>query len=511
MAVISVDAGTTMIKAVGYDDSGAEAVIVRQATAVTHPHPGWAEQDMDSVWDAVAAGIRAVAVQLPPGSVDVVTTTAQGDGSWLVDAGGRPTGPAVLWNDARAADQIAQWARAGVLDRAFALNGSLTSAGLPNGVLSWLRRFDPARLDASHLSLSCNGWIFAQLTGELACDESDGSAPFMDIRSRRYSDELLELYGLAWARELLPELRTDHQRLAQLSERAAEQTGLPAGTAVVMAPYDIAATAIGVGAVDPGQACAILGTTICTEVVAGEVRLGDHPAGITVALGVPGRYLRAFPTLAGGEVIQWVCGLLGLRDPLELGELARGIAPGAAGLNLLPYLSPAGERAPFLDPQARGSLLGMTFNHGREHLARAVFDGLSMVIGECLLASGSTPSEIGVCGGGASSPVWLQTIADVTGVPVLRSTDAEAGARGAYLVALAATGAATDVPAAAAAQVRIRDRFEPDADNHERYGELYEGWLDLRRTTAPAWARLAAMRSSAFSSSSSYSSDKAQP
>ena len=493
MAVICIDAGTTMIKAVGYDDEGSEAVVVRQATTVSRPSPGWAEQDMASVWDGVVFTVRSVVHQFNS-EVDYIAVTAQGDGSWLVDRDGAPTGPAILWNDGRAADIVEGWTQAGVLEEAFRINRSLTSSGLPNAILSWLRRNDPDRLERSAVSLTCGGWIFAQMTGELMIDQSDGSAPFMDIRTRRYSSELLRLYDMQWAQTLLPELRGDDRRVAELTRDAAIQVGLPAGTPVVMSSYDIASTAIGVGAVSSGQACSILGTTLCTEVVTEEVNLGEEVAGLTVALGLPGKYLRAFPTLAGGEVIQWACRLLGFEDPFELGNLATRCQAGAGGLAFLPYFSPAGERAPFLNPLARGAFLGMSFEHRREHVARAVLEGLTLVIQDCLAASRAKPTELRVCGGGAANPVWLQLIADVTGVPVLRSTDTEVGAKGAFLVGLVATGVATNVQDVASWYVKVRDTFTPDTAQHAGYAELFADFLSLRETTAAAWPRLAAMR-----------------
>jgi xylulokinase len=493
MAVVCVDAGTTMIKAVGYADDGTEAAVVRQVTQVSRTRPEWAEQDMTSVWEAVASCVRQVVERMGTG-VDYLAVTAQGDGSWLVDRDGEPTGPAILWNDGRAAETVDGWTRAGVLERAFRVNGSLTFAGLPNAILSWLREHDPDRLGRSAVSLTCGGWIFSRLTGELAVDSSDGSAPFTDIGTGRYSTELLDLYDMEWARRLLPEQRDDGDRVAALSESAASRLGLPAGTPVVMAPYDIASTAIGVGAVRPGQACTILGTTLCTEVVTDQVDLGRTASGLTVALGLPGLHLRAFPTLAGGEVIQWACGLMGLGDPADLGELARAGDAGAAGLAFLPYLSPAGERAPFLDPQARGALVGLSLEHGREDIARAVLEGLSLVVKDCLAASLATPTELRICGGGASSAVWSQMIADVTGIPVLRTADSEAGARGAFLVGMAATGRAGSVREAAEPYIEIREVFQPDQARAARYAELYADFVEIRQTTASAWPRLAAMR-----------------
>ncbi|PTT64664.1 FGGY-family carbohydrate kinase [Arthrobacter sp. HMWF013] len=493
MAVIAVDAGTTMIKAVGYDEEGNELVVVRQSTSVSRPQPGWAEQDMLAVWDAVVFSVRSVQRQLKS-DIDFLAITAQGDGCWLVDKAGEPTGPAILWNDGRAAAIVEGWSRQGLLAEAFHINGSQTFPGLPNAILTWLQQNDRERLQRSHLSLTCGGWLFARMTGEFAIDESDGAAPFMDVRTRRYSPELLKLYDMEWARTLLPELRGDDRRVAHLTRGAALEMGLSAGLPIVMSSYDIASTAIGVGAVAPGQACSILGTTLCTEIVADTVTTEGKSAGLTVALGLPGKYLNAFPTLAGGEVIQWACQLLDLDNPTELADLAESSPPGAGGLAFMPYLSPAGERAPFLNAQARGSFLGLSFEHQREHMARAVLEGLTLVIRDCLSTSGVTPTELRVCGGGAANPVWLQLIADVTGVPVLRSTDTEVGAKGAFLVGLVATGGAARIEDVSSWYVRIRDTFTPDPHRAVLYSGLYEDFLALRAIMSETWPRLASMR-----------------
>ncbi|MFD1934929.1 FGGY family carbohydrate kinase [Nonomuraea mangrovi] len=477
MAVVCVDAGTTMIKAVGYDEAGAETVVARRATTVARPRPGWAEQDMTSVWEAVAACVREVVAEMDA-PVDYVAVTAQGDGCWLVDEAGEPTGPAILWNDGRAAAFVAEWTAGGVLEEAFRLNGSLAFAGLPNAILAWLRAHDPGRVERSAAALTCGGWVFAKLTGRIAADSSDASTPFADLATGRYSAELLALYDLEWAARLLPALLDDDGRAAPLT---ADGLGLPLGTPVVMSSYDIASTAVGVGAVSPGQACTILGTTLCTEIVTDSVSLGERASGLTVALGLPGLRLRAFPTLAGGEVIGWACEMLGLRGPDELGELATRAPEGAGGLVFLPYLSPAGERAPFLAPSARGAFAGLSFEHRREHLARAVLEGLTMVIRDCLTASLVRPTELRVCGGGAASEVWSQLIADVVGLPVLRSADAEAGARGAYVLGGLATGTLTGIPPA-----RVRPALEPAEGP---YDELFDRFLEVRQSVAATWAK----------------------
>jgi xylulokinase len=496
MVTICVDAGTSLIKTVAFDEEGTEITLARQETTVLRPLSGFSEQDMLSVWEAAASTMRAVVRQLRE-AVRLISLTAQGDGCWLVDTDGRPTGPAILWNDARAAEIVDRWREAGILTQAFRVNGSQAFAGLPNAIFTWLQQHEPDRLRRSAKALCCNGWIFYNLTGRMAIDESDAAVPFFDVRARRYSEELLELYGLEWAERLLPEVLPHSQRVGALRASVANDLGLPADLPIVMAPYDVVATAIGVGVATAGQACSILCTTLCTEVVVSEVNLEREPSGLTLPFGPPGLFLRAFPTLAGSEVIHWYIKQFGLAGPADLSQLAANVPPGADGLVFLPYLSPAGERVPFLNTGARGSLFGLSFEHGREHIARAVLEGLSLVIRECFEVaqeSASSPSICGLCGGGANNDVWCQMIADVTGTPTSRPVDQEVGTKGAFIVGLVAVGIEPDFAGATKRYVHVRDVFEPNDERHIRYDELFGQFLAVRDATLPIWKRMVADR-----------------
>lgn len=487
VVALAIDVGTSMIKTVVFDESGREVGVSRQPTKVLRPSHGWAEQDMAAVWNAVAFTVRSAMVgALEP--VRFIAVTAQGDGCWLVNDEGYPTGPAILWSDARAAGIVEEWRADGRLEAAYRRNGNLTFAGLGNAVLSWLAEHDPQRLNRSAAMLSCGGWLFLRLTGQVAVDPSDASAPFLDPATHRYDSSLLDLFELGWAERLLPTVRAGADRLAELTDPAAAELGLPAGVAVVMAPYDIASTALGVGAVDNGRACSILGTTLCTEVVAPAPDTTGEPAGLTIALD-DHRVLRAEPTLAGTEVLEWTAGLLGMTDLDEFGALAGQARPGCDGVTFLPYLSPAGERAPFLDHRARGTFWGLSLTHTRADVARASFEGLSLVIRDCLEATGDIATELRLCGGGSRSSHWCQLIADITGVPTLRTADTEAGAKGAFLTGLVATGKEPDLTAAVEAHVQVRDTFEPEPSRRSLYDSVYGDFAALRAVAATGWGR----------------------
>lgn len=492
-AAISVDAGTTLIKSVAYAEDGSVVHLARRPTTVASPHPGFAEQNMDEVWNAVADAVREAA-RAVGGQVTMISMTAQGDGCWLVDADGRPTGPAVLWNDARAAALVDAWRHDGAADAAFRRSGSVGFSGLAHAILGWLAQHDPDRIDRSFAALTCGGWLFAQLTGQLGVDESDAAAPWLDINSREYSTEVLDIFSLRWAERLLPPLRRADDRAAPIRADVAADLGVPPGIPVVMSPYDIAATAIGAGAVEVSQAVTILGTTLCTEVVAANPDLDGTPTGLTIPLGVGTHVLRSLPTLAGTQVLAWAADVLGVADEAAVCELADSGPAGAGGLMFLPYLSPAGERVPFVDPAARGTFAGLSFDHGRPEVARSVLEGLTYLIRECLEINGTTTADLRVCGGGANSQEWCRLIADVTGVPVTRVADDEVGARGAYLCGLVATGATRDHALAVAEHVRARDVFEPDPEHHRRHDDIFGRFAAVREDAMRSWPRLAELR-----------------
>ncbi|WP_284744905.1 FGGY family carbohydrate kinase [Amycolatopsis sp. RTGN1] len=472
---ICVDAGTTVIKTVVFDKDGRELAVTRRETTVRHPSRERCEQDMHEVWDAVVATVgEAVARVARP--VRLLAVTAQGDGAWLVGPDGRPVGPAVLWNDGRATDVVRDWRADGTLERAYRINGSLTNAGLPNAILRSLQG------DAPRTVLTCGGWLFLKLTGVLGIEKSEASAPWLDIHRGTYSTELTDLYGIDPA--VLPPLLTE-----QVQPLTATELGLPAGTPVVLAPYDIVTTAFGAGATTVGQATCILGTTLCTEVLVAAPDTTGEPSGLTLDFGTAGLIMRSFPTLAGTGVVDWLIDLLGLADHDEVTTLAAQAPPGADGLRVWPYLSPAGERAPFLDPVASGFVGGVLFGHGRTHLARAVLEGLAHVIRDCLDAAPGRPVELGLCGGGAASPLWCRLIADITGVPAVSTEDSQVGAKGAQVFALTALGDYPDLAAAASALVRPAARYEPDTATRDLYEDAHAEFLQTRALAATRWDR----------------------
>lgn len=478
--MIGIDAGTSQVKAVRFGPDGRAQQAASEPTAVRAPQPGWSEQDMDEVWAAVRRVVREVAPD--DGLVDAVCTTAQGDGCWLVDEAGRPARPAVLWNDARAGAVVDAWERDGLLAEAFRVNGSYGNAGLASAQLAWLRAADDPGLARARTLLSCGSWVHLQLTGQRALHESDAGNPFLDARTGAVAQDVLDRLGVGWAVDLLPEVLDGTSAPAPLLPGAADELGLRAGTPVVLGPYDVPATALGLGAVVPGDGFAVLGTTLCVGSTADGPGLERDPSGMSLRIGYPDRWLLAYATLAGTEVLEWARQLLGLPGAADLVRLATDEA--GAGRQepplVLPYLSPAGERAPFRDPLAAGAVLGLRLGHGPADLARGVLEGLSLAVRDCLLASGAAPASLAVCGGGARSAGWCAMLADATGLRVVAAEQDQVGALGAVRAGELATGRLRDLDQVAAAGGGTGRVHEPDPGRAERFTGLYERFVQAR-------------------------------
>lgn len=486
-ATLAVDAGTSLIKAVVFDDRGGELSVVRRVTALSSRHPGWVEQDMAEVRATVLDCI-AEAVRGSDQPIERIALTAQGDGAWMIGHDGEPAGPAILWNDARAAAIVDSWARDGRLERAFRINGSLGNLGLPHAILSWQLQTDPGVLAGVRDVVTCGSWLFESLTGRRGLHPSDASAPWLDAATGQYSDEILDLFGLESVRHVLPPVLSAAELTAPLSSSVASATGLRAGTPVTLAPYDVVSTAVGGGSVAPGSAFSILGTTLCTGLVVAAPEVDGSATGLTLFSTTGDPLIRAFPTLAGTEVIDWVRGLLGLPDVAAVTGLAVHSRAGARGVRILPYLSPAGERMPFLDPAARGAVLGLSLASGSADIARATLEGLAHTIRDCLSASGSAADELVLSGGGSASALLCQVIADVTGVATVRVEGTQIGAKGAMMHASVAGGDYPDLARAAARLVHRGERFSPDPEVRVLFDERHDDFLKTRAVLAERWS-----------------------
>jgi erythritol kinase (D-erythritol 1-phosphate-forming) len=479
--IIGVDIGTSVTKAVAFGGDGRVLHrAVRPSTLVRGPGSR-VEQDLEEVLRSVVEVIREAAAALE-GLPAALALTGQGDGLWLRDGDGRAVRPMISWMDGRAAGLVDRWLAEGTVQAVYEQTGSGMFPGCHAPLLAWLREHEPESLERATVAGYCVDAIAQRLTGTVSVDASDATLPFLDPRGRSYAPKALAACGLADMVRLLPEPAPPGTVL-ELDRHGAELLGLPAGLPVTAGPYDLPACAIGSGVREPGEGLLTVGTTLACQVLTDSTDgigvAGAEPAGMWLCTPEPGRWLRAMPAMVGTAGIDWALTAVGAgTDDLE--ELLAASPPGASGVTALPFLSEAGERAPFVAPRARARFDGFGLGHGRADLVRAMCEAVAYAARHCLESAGLS-GALAACGGGTRSPGWQQTFADILGRPVRLPEEDEVGARGAALVARGFLGEPID-DAHWSADCRL---VEPDPRRrsiYERGYAVYRAELESART-----------------------------
>lgn len=517
--LIGIDAGTSVLKAVAFDLAGRQLAIASTPNTVLLGADGAAEQDLDGTWRDVAATVRALGQQLPGLAERTVAlaATGQGDGTWLIDAHGRPVGPALLWLDGRSAPQVRALRASAMAGPLAQRTGTALNPSMQSSHLMWLQAHQPQRLARATTALHCKDWLYHCFTGDRATSPCEGVFTFGDWRRRDYDDEALAWLGLAGWRRLLPPLVDGTRHHAPLTREAAAACGLREGTPVVLPVMDVPATVLGGGGVAFDAAgrmrrvgCSILGSTGMHGWVSDDPAdiQPSAEAGYTMLMPLPQACARLMSHMAATLNIDWLLGLLhdamalaGATPPARpellqrLNAMVLDATPAQAVFH--PYIADNGERGPFVDGDARAQLSGFNTSLGLAGTARAVFEGICLAARDCYSALGPLPEEIRLSGGAARSPALRQLLASVTGRPVRISHREECGAAGAALCAAVALGHHASVREALPVWVDGHldaHTTAPDPQQAALYDALFPIYREMAASARPGWQALAGLR-----------------
>ncbi|MCH7904546.1 MAG: xylulokinase [Armatimonadetes bacterium] len=467
--LLGIDVGTSGAKAVLIDESGA---VLRQASSpyeLSTPQPRWAEQD-PADW---VRGVLECIAQIGESSPDAIGLTGQMHGSVFLDKDGEVLAPAILWCDQRTGADCREIEEAVGAERLVEITGNPAMTGFQLPKILWLRNNRRELFDRLDKVLLPKDYVRLVLTGATASDVSDASGTgLLDVQKRDWSEEILKKLSLppSW----FPEVFESDEIVGETRE----VEGLKSGVPVVAGAGDQAAGAVGSGAVSPGITSVSLGTS------------GVAFAPLAAPADRPGRTVHSFchanrawhamgVMLSCGGAVAWARDLLYPDGGFDQMNQEAAAAPvGCDGLTFLPYL--AGERCPHDDPSATGAFVGLTLRHGREHLARAVFEGATFGVLDCLdqlKSCGADPAELRVVGGGASSDFWMQVLADASGLKCWRLSVDEGPASGAAILAGVGLGIWPDTAQACQSLVSLDMSFEPKradySESRDRYRTLY--------------------------------------
>jgi xylulokinase len=496
--VLGIDKGTSVIKAVIFDATGKAVGQAHRRVQVLQPKSGWHEEDPDETWSLCAAAIREAMDVAGLAGTDIAAAGIAGHmgGAWLIDDAGRPVRNAICWPDERAQAEQLRLEPQGVLSEIFAVSGNGLMPGITAMLLGWLNKHERDALERTAAVLCAKDYLRLRLTGVVATDPSDVSFVPGDIDARCHSARVLELCGAGGWVSKMPEILPSGAVAGGVTAEAAKQTGLRQGTPVVTGLGDACANALGVGAIRPGAALTVLGTSCLNSLVTEGPERAPEGLGFLFAMPLE-HYLRILPNTSGTIAFDWFLerfgtpeGADGKTDFAALSRLAAAAPRGAGGVVFIPYVNGAGVLAPFFDPLARAGFFGVGSHTTYDDLLRAVYEALCFATRDCFAAMTTRPRSLILTGGGGKSPFWAQLFADICGIPIEIASTEESGALGVALLAGVASGIWPDLETATSNACRVSARYEPDPEATE----AYDGWFELYCRTRDVYRRYSADR-----------------
>lgn len=421
---LGIDLGTSSIKVVLIDEQEQLLASVSEPLDVARPKPLCSEQNPADWWRALESLMDTLATQYPAelGQVRAIGLSGQMHGATLLDADGEVLRPCILWNDGRSVQECRELESG---SEVVEITGNRAMAGFTAPKLLWVARHEPALFARIAHVLLPKDYLRYRLSGDLASDCSDSAGTlWLATQSRQWSPALLDACGLRVSQ--MPRVYEGSEVTGTLTRELSARWGMASDVKLVAGGGDNAASAVGLGLTEPGEAFVSLGTSGVIFVVSD--RYGANPAqGVhSFCHALPGRWHHMAVTLSAASSLGWLATITGMEEA-RLAALAEQSEPGS--LLFAPYLS--GERTPWNDPELTGALFGLTGESQSGQLARAVMEGVAFSLADGLAAlanAGSAPRRLLATGGGARSRFWLQLIADVTGVTVDVPAHAEVGA-----------------------------------------------------------------------------------
>ena len=496
--VIGIDFSTTACKAIAWTPDGRAVAEGRASIVLANPRPGWFEQEVEDWWTSCATALRQVTAAIDPSRIAGLAISNQRETFAQFDSDNRPLRQGTTWLDERAAQQVAELndeLGEGTLHRISGKPPDMTPCIYR---CRWFQRHMPDIWAKTAMTSEVHGYLVHKLTGEWATSiASADPMGLIDLARMDWSDKLLATVGLD--RSKLPRLVAPGRQIGVVSREAAVETGLKAGTPVIAGGGDGQCAGAGADVFAQARAYINLGTAVVSGSYAKDYA-HDRAFRTLVAVG-DGGYIYESCIRTGTFLVNWITQELFAIPGSELGAMlgkleaeAAAIPVGSGGLVVVPYWSAC--MTPWWDSNARGVIAGLTSSHRRGHVYRAMLEGLALeqtISSNSIAATGSPIDEFVAIGGGSSSDLWCQILADCTGRAVHRSATVEASSLGAAIAAAAGAGLYPTVnDAASAMAAKPVKTFIPNPQLMRRYQELLAIYKDLWPAVSTWNARLAA-------------------
>ena len=471
---LGIDCGGTFIKAALFDQNGAMLSCVRENVSVISEQAGYAERDMHQLWKVCVAVIRQTIQSSNIDAIHIksVGISAQGKGAFLLDKQGQPLGRAILSSDQRAIEIVKKWQADDIPQKLYPDTRQTLWTGHPVSILRWIKDNEPERYAQMGSVLMSHDYLRFCLTGQLHCEETNISeSNLYNMANGSYDIALAKQLDLQDIVEKLPPVIKPNEIAGYLTAEAAELTGLAQGTAVVGGLFDVVSTALCAHLDDESKLNAVLGTW---SVVSG---ITDHINESQTLPFVYGRYAEqgkfivheASPTSSGN--LEWFVKQWQL-DYAQINAQIADLPPAQSSVFFIPFLygSNAG-----LGMQA--GFYGLQSHHSQAHLLQAIYEGVLFSLMHHLNRMKQRfpkANILRVTGGPTKSAIWMQMLADLTGMRLEIPQIEETGCFGAALMAMQAVE-----KNAKFANKSPMSVVEPNPQHFERYQQKYQRYQQL--------------------------------
>jgi xylulokinase len=503
---IGIDLGTSGTKTVLFDREGHALASATIEYPLYQPKNGYAEQDPDDWWNAAVGTIKAVLEKSGVSAADVkgIGISGQMHGLVMLDKDGKVIRRSIIWCDQRTAKECEEITEKVGAKRLIEITANPALTGFTASKILWVRNNEPENYARCDKILLPKDYVRYKLTGVFATEVSDASGmQLLDVPNRCWSKEVLEKLDID--ENMLGKVYESPDITGYVTEEAAALTGLTAGTIVVGGAGDNAAAAVGTGVVEDGKAFTTIGTSGVVFAHSSAVSIDPKGRVHTFCCAVPGQWHIMGVTQGAGLSLKWfrdnfcdaekqTAAQMGVDPYYLMDKEVEEVPVGSNKLVYLPYLM--GERTPHLDPDCRGVFFGLSAIHTKRDMLRAVMEGVAFSLNDCkniIGGMGVPVSDMMACGGGGTSKVWRQMLADLYGCEVKTAANREGPALGVAILAMVGAGEYPSVPEACRAIIKADKVQPPIPENSAKYAPFYQLYTALYPALKDSYKQLAAI------------------
>ncbi|MEJ2168569.1 MAG: FGGY-family carbohydrate kinase [Desulfobacterales bacterium] len=443
--VVGIDSSTQSTKAIAWTKTGEIAAEGRYPIDLLNPRLFWFEQNSREWWHSCRAALQQLTKKVEPARIAGISISNQRETVAFLDESGQDIRPAMVWLDERSREQVEKLASHIGAEIIHDITGRPVDITPVLYRLAWLKENEPQAFEQTRRFVDVQAYLVYKLSGDWKTGWfSADPMGYFDIRKKEYSPVLLKYLGLSTDR--FPPAFAPGTKIGSISQAAAEQTGLLPETPIFAGGGDGQCAGLGTACISSGQAYINMGTAVVSGVWSPECL--NSKAWRTEISATGEGYILETCLRSGAFLINWFVDqfLPGNRKEknffINLEQEAFKIPIGSDGLITLPYWS--GVMNPHWNTSARGLFIGLSGGHKPAHLYRSILEGMCLdqaqATNEVEKETGLKVERFVAIGGGASSPLWTQMLADSTGKEVAISATVEASALGAAMIAAYGAG-----------------------------------------------------------------------